>query len=265
MKRSSVTVAGVFGVVLIATTAAAQTTQATAANYVIGQGWVKYLAPGDGHGLKWYRFGVFAGRSYCLENVPSDFLSDPADTFSVVQRGTSGGGAQLGFNDQMNTEPGAITAATGVTQPSRVCWVAPATEDEFAYLFTQEAGVSFERKFRIVDTTLFSPWFFSASGFEAFILIKNTTAQAIIAYVTLYSATGVALGAQSASVPANGSYNLQVSAAPPSGFSLNSHSGTVQIAHTGANGALFASVTSLNFSSGVSFDAPVSPRLDGQQ
>ena len=68
-------------------------------------------------------------------------------------------------------------------------------------------------RIRIIDTTLFCPWFFSGSGFEAFVLVKNTTNTARAATVTLYSPTGVSLGTQSGMAPINGSYNLQVSAA----------------------------------------------------
>jgi hypothetical protein len=60
----------------------------------------------------------------------------------------------------------------------------------------------------------------------------------------------------------NGSYNLQVSAPPPTGFALASAAGGVQIAHDGPPGALIANVTSLSFGSGVSFDTPASPRQD---
>ena len=78
-------------------------------------------------------------------------------------------------------------------------------------------------RLRVVDTTLFCPGLgplFSGSGFESFILIKATTAVTHTAKVTLTAASGATLGTQTGTVPANGSYNLQVSAAPPTGFGL---------------------------------------------
>jgi hypothetical protein len=113
-----------------------------------------------------------------------------------------------------------------------------------------------------VDTTLFCPWFFSGDGFEAFVLIKNTTGTAHNATVTLIGISGATLGTQSGTAPANGSYNLQVSFAPPTGFGLGTAHGGVSIAHDGPPGSMIANVTSLGFSSGVSFDTPASPRPD---
>ena len=253
-------VLGMLGIVLLPGMLAAQTTEPTAASYVVGQGWLKFQSPGHAQGAKFYRFGVVAGRSYCVEQVGSDFVADKADTVSYVSR-PGGGGDIVGNNDDMATEPGAVPAST---QPSRFCWIAPATEAEFLQLFTKENGVSFERKFRVMDTTLFAPWFFSGSGFEAFVLLKNTTNQAISTTVTLYSTAGASLGSQTAVVPANGSYNLQVSAAPPTGFGIPNATGTVQISHLGAPGALLGNVTSLSFGQGVSFDTVVAPRTDWQ-
>ena len=80
--------------------------------------------------------------------------------------------------------------------------------------------------------------------------------------MTLYNPAGAPLGTQTGTVPINGSYNLQVSAASPTGFGLTSANGGVQIAHNGPPGALIANVTSLSFGSGVSFDTPASPRQD---
>ena len=68
-----------------------------------------------------------------------------------------------------------------------------------------------------------------------------------------------------AGAPGNGSYNLQVSAAPPVGFGLTAASGGVYVAHDGPPGSLTANVTSLSFGSGVSFDTPASPRQDNRQ
>jgi hypothetical protein len=62
--------------------------------------------------------------------------------------------------------------------------------------------------------------------------------------------------------PANGSFNLQVSAGGANGFGLASASGGVLIAHDGPPGAVIANVTSMGFGSGVSFDTPASPRQD---
>ena len=135
-------------------------------------------------------------------------------------------------------------------------------EDNVANVTAGAANTTGTFRVRVVDTTVFCPWFFSGNGFEAFILIKNTTGTTRSATVRLSSPSGTTLGTQSGTAPANGSYNLQVSAAPPTGFGLSSASGGVYIAHNGPPGSLVVNVTSLSFVLGVSFDTPASPRQD---
>jgi uncharacterized repeat protein (TIGR01451 family) len=208
-------------------------------------------APAD---QNWFRYHVQAGRSYCVDvdNGKSDVSI--RDTVLSVYR--ADGTTLIGSNDNIGDEPGGPLL-------SRVCYIATASEDNLADVTAGASGTAGGFRVRVMDTTLFCPWFFSGSGFEAFILVKNTTGTGRSATVTLFSPTGPAVAApQSGSVPANGSYNLQVSAAPPTGFGLSSASGGVLIAHDGPPGALIANVTSLSFASGVSFDTPASPRQD---
>jgi hypothetical protein len=158
-----------------------------------------------------------------------------------------------------------------------VCYIAPVTENNYAQLGSFAFNPNVETyRFRVVETTLYCPWFFSGSGFEAFILLRNTVAVPVRATVTLRNTAGTVVGTpQSATVPANGSFNLQVSAASPTGFGLASASGSVEVAFgglgppttpnsnsSGAPGSLLGNVTSLSFGQGVSFDTPMAPRQD---
>jgi uncharacterized repeat protein (TIGR01451 family) len=211
-------------------------------------------APND---QNWFRYQVMAGRSYCLEvdNGRSD-VSIRDTVLSVFHADAT---TVIATNDNIADEPGAPLL-------SRSCYIATATEDNLARVTAGAGGTAGGFRVRVVDTTIFCPWFFSGSGFEAFILIKNTTGTAHSAVVTLLSPGGAAVApAQTGVAPANGSYNLQVSAAPPVGFGLTSASGGVLIAHDGPPGSLIANVTSLSFGSGVSFDTPASPRQDVRQ
>jgi len=235
----------------------------TAANYVIGQGWVTttaVISTGPGTGGRYYKFGVVPGRSYCAETAMADFGNDDTDTglglYSSAQ-------FLIGFSDDAGTEPSDVgEGGAGFEHgASRICWIANVGETK-GYLRLFDYASAVDRRVRITDTSLWAPWFFSGSGFEAFILIKNTTNQSRTAVVTLYSTAGIPLGSASATIPANGSLNYQVSAAP---FALASATGTVQISHTAAPGGLVASVTSLSFASGVSFDVAASPRQDFRQ
>jgi hypothetical protein len=115
----------------------------------------------------------------------------------------------------------------------------------------------------VVDTSLFSPWFATGNSFESFILIKNTSGAAYNVTVTLVDGSGVPMAAPlSAVVPANGSYNLQISAPSPGGFGVSNARGSVLIVHDGPPGALISGVASISFTTGVSFDTPSSPRQE---
>ena len=209
------------------------------------------VAPAD---QNFFRYQVKAGRSYCVEVDNGEAETSIRDTVVSVLR--ADGTTSIGSNDDVADEPAASLL-------SRFCYIATVSEDNLANVTAGATGTAGTFRVRIIDTTLFCPWFFSGSGFEAFILAKNTTTTSRSVTVTLFAPTGAVVGApQSGTAPVNGSYNLQVSAPSPTGFGLASGSGGVQIAHNGPPGALIANVTSLSFASGVSFDTPASPRQD---
>jgi len=202
---------------------------------------------------------VSAGRSFCVE--VDNGKSDTSDRDPVLAVFRADGTTLIGSNDDIGSEPG-----EGLL--SRVCYIAPASENNLARVTGGPNGSWGGIRVRVVETTLFCPWFgplFSGSGFETFILIKNTTAAAHSATVTLTGAGGAMVGSpQTGTAPANGSYNLQVSAPSPTGFGLSGVSGGLWIAHDGPPGGVIANVTTLNFGSGVSFDTPAAPRLDNR-
>ena len=207
-------------------------------------------APND---QNWFRYPVKAGRSYCVDVDNGRTDVSIRDTVLSVYRADAT--TVVGNNDNIADEPGGARS-------SRVCYIATVVDVNLARVTAGASGTAGGFRVRVVDTTLFCPWFFSGNGFEAFVLIKNTTGSAHNATVRLTAAGGATLGTQSGTVPANGSYNLQVSAASPTGFGLSAASGGVYIAHDGPPGSLIANVTSLSFGSGVSFDTPASPRQD---
>jgi uncharacterized repeat protein (TIGR01451 family) len=214
-------------------------------------------APDD---QNWFRYRVTSGRSYCVEvdNGKADTsIRNPA--LSVFRADAV---TVIGSNDDIADEPGAA-------QLSRVCYIASASQDNLARVSSGLGGTTAGGfRLRVVETTLFCPWLgplFSGSGFEPFILIRNTTNATHNATVTLIGAGGSTVGSpRNGTFPPNGSDNIQVTAAPPFGFGVSGTSASVLIAHDGPPGALIANVTTLNFTSGVSYDTPAVPRLDNR-
>jgi hypothetical protein len=201
-----------------------------------------------------FRYRATAGRSYCVEVDNGRTETTVLDTFLSVYH--ADGTTAIGTNDNIADEPGGPLL-------SRVCYIAAVSEDNLADVTSALGGNPGVFRVRVVDTTTFAPWFFASGNVEAFILVKNTTGSAHNVTVTLLNAAGApATAPQSGVMPANGSYNLQVSAPPPGGFGVTSVSGSVLIAHDGPPGAVGATVTSIDFVSGVSFDTPSSPRQD---
>jgi len=240
-------------VILPATARAENNTLAAAKNVLIGSISTDALgaAPAD---QNWFRYSTVAGRSYCVEVDNGESETSVRDTaVTVIASDTT---TTIGSNDDVADEPAASLL-------SRFCYIATGG-DNYANVTDGVVGAAAGTfRFRVIDTTMFCPWFFSGNGYEAFILIKNTTGAARQAKVSLYDPAGAALGTpQTGNLTANGSFNLVVSAASPTGFGLASAFGGVTIAHDGPPGAMIANVTSLNFNLGISFDTPASPRQD---
>ena len=266
--------ASALAVLLCPAVARAQNNTALSASTLqVGEGWFNVNLDAGTNTERWYKYAVVQGRSYCVEGVSDETPTTP-DTLSNdgetnVFRGDR---TTLIYRNDDQTEPGGGSNFLS-RFPGRVCYIAPATEFNFAKFVTFFPAIK-SLRWRIVETTIFCPWFFSGSGFDAFVLIRNTTNQPTLATVTLRNTLGVVLGTRTGTVPANGSFNLLVS--DPAGFNLPSASGSVEIAFgspamagmstpaaaNGPPGGLIANLTSLNFGTGVSFDTPFGPRAD---
>jgi uncharacterized repeat protein (TIGR01451 family) len=230
-------------------------TSANAKDVLIGSTSTDTIGPAP-NDHNWFRFGVQTGRSYCVE--VDNGKTDVSVRDSVLSVYRPDGSTLIGGNNDIADEPGGPLL-------SRVCYIANVSEDNLADVTSGAGGTAGGFRVRVVETTLFSPWLgplFSGSGFESFILMKNTTGAAHNVTVTLTGSNSAFVGTLSNAAPANGSFNIQVSAAPPVGFGLSGTSASVIIAHDGPPGALIANVTTLNFGSGVSYDTPAVSRQD---
>jgi uncharacterized repeat protein (TIGR01451 family) len=225
-----------------------------AKNVFVGSTSSDVLTTGAPNDVNYFRFKAVAGRSYCVEvdNGKADVTR--RDTVLTVLR--ESGSFLIGTSDNVTSEPGSWLL-------SRFCFISSTTGNILAKVTAGASNQVGGFRLRVVETTLTSPWFFSANGYESFILVRNTTAQPHSVQITARSTTGAVLApAQAGTVPANGSFNMLVSAAPPTGFGLTSGFGGVTIAHDGPPGSITGNVTSINMSTGVSFDTPAAPRQD---
>jgi len=240
-------------VILPATARAENSTIGVAKNILVGSISVDALgaAPADNN---WFRYSTVAGRSYCVEVDNGELETSVRDTqVDVIASDTT---SPIGSNDDVADEPAASLL-------SRFCYISPGGDNYANVSDGTVGGAAGTFRIRVIDTTLFCPWFFVGNGYESFILVKNTTTASHTATVSLLDPSGAALGTpQTGTLVGNGSFNLAVSQNSPIGFGLASGNGGVTIAHDGPPGAMIANVTSLNFGLGISFDTPASPRQD---
>ena len=221
--------------------AAQNTTFGTAVHLLIGQSPVRVtLATGSAD--RFYDAPVVLNRSYCAEATASDTEVNDADPTLTVYR-----------QDQSTT----VGTETGNLEPkglvaSRVCFIAPASETFYVQL--SPASPTFENReytLRVVETTLYTNWFFVAGDYSSFTLIRNTTNAPVSYSVFWRSAAGALLSTQSGSIAANGIAALNARTIPAV---LAAGSGSVDIAQTGSPEAIVGSQTTLSGGTGLSFD-----------
>jgi Iron/manganese superoxide dismutases, alpha-hairpin domain len=231
------------------------TTAGTGYSLAIGgppaEGQVSQTGPVD----RWYSVGnVQAGRSYCAQTQAGVFFDTSpnagrADTVLTIYH--DGPGSVIGTNDNtMDVEPGNWDL-------SRVCFRADTTERVFVQVQATGGSVTFNFRVQVVETTLFSNWFFLGGDYGAFTLIRNTTNVTVNYTVNWRNGAGAIVGTTSGALPANGSTFLNARGVPGAVAAVN---GNVELAHDGSPGAIVATTTVLSGTTGLSFDTVFLPR-----
>jgi hypothetical protein len=211
---------------------------------------------------RYYFTGFVQGRSYCVEVQPNSSSIDVGLDTATYVFADSAGLSVLSVGDDWFHEPYA-------GYYSKNCFIWTAATDSFRLLNVQACCnrpppaplATSNFRFRIVDTALNGPWFFvdTASSYNGFIEIANTTTDPVTITVTIRNSTGATIGVpQTRGVPGYG--NLALNARTDFGVTLTNGPGSVQIAHNGPPGAIFANVTSLSAQTGLSFDSPLTRR-----
>lgn len=229
---------------------------ATAQNVVVGQSpW--FFEISDAVPYRWYVFTARQGRSYCVESMADPHyengLNGPADTGVTLYR--ANGTTVIGANDDAVDEPLSgrnFVTSEGAFGLSRACFEAPASEHVFIAATGFNAGTNFYAA-RVVETTLFSNWFFVGGDYHSYTLLRNTTSTSASYRVNWRNSAGTVIESFSGVLAPNGSTFLD---ARSFATLLSAGNGTVEIVHDGSPDALVASSTILSVTTGLSFDSP---------
>ena len=111
----------------------------------------------------------------------------------------------------------------------------------------------------MIETSISSSWYFVNPGaqYEGYATIRNTTGASVSVTLTAYDPTGTVVGTPLVTtIPANGNTFVGIGAQ----FGATG-SGSAQISHTGYPGAIVANITTISPMTGLSFDAPFTPRM----
>ena len=197
---------------------------------------------------RWYRFSTVSGRSYCVETNGGVSFDTAAtldiDTALFIYRGD--GTTLIGSDDDDPQEPfGFFT--------SRVCFVAAFSEMTNIKV-TQSSfapGASMSFRVRVVETTLFSNWFFLGGDYSAYTLLRNTTNSSVNYTINWRNGSGAIVAIQTGSLAGNASTYVD---ARTKGGALAAVSGTVEIVHNSSPDAIMATTTVLSATTGLSFD-----------
>ena len=124
---------------------------------------------------------------------------------------------------------------------------------------TSTAG-TFNFRVRIVETTLFSNWFFVGGDYGAYTILRNTTKDPVTVTVRWRSLAGAVLATKPPfAIPGNGGAFLNAFDYVPS--PAVNQNGTVEVVHAASPQAIVGTATILSGTTGLSFDTLFFQRL----
>jgi hypothetical protein len=207
-------------------------------------------------GSLYFKIRVSARRSYSVMAWAP---------FEDVSEGTAMLNANL-FSDSACT-----TVAPGSTNADHEPYLTPdnhggdvdsiiATTDGTVFIRLDNSNFSaaYTAHVLVVETTLFSPWWFTGGTNQAYVELRNNMSATTDGTVTLYASDGNVCGTSNFTIPGNGNAALLVNAI---GTCAGAVSGSAQIAFQGTPSGMAANITTLDVPNGTSFDAPFTPRM----
>jgi hypothetical protein len=223
------------------------TTAANARELFLGQAQLQLFAASQ---TRWYKAHLVAGRSYQLLMWAP--YTDPSQAVVNLD-----GGFFLndGVTAAMNIFATDVEPAMEQSNNGDGERIIPTTTGVHRMTASNGGGVGYTANVMLVETTLFSPWYFAAAGYDGYVTIRNNTAQAVSVTVTAFAADGSVVGSTTVSIPGNGNTFVQVSTLGATA------SGSVQLAHSASLNGIAANLTTISGATGISFDAPFTGRM----
>jgi uncharacterized repeat protein (TIGR03803 family) len=191
----------------------------------------------NGDDTRWLTLEAIQGRSYCVQVAAAPTSVEPASPAVALFDGN--GTPML----PTSTIPGCFRAFTTGTAVARI---------------TQSETSARAYQLRVVETTLWSNWWFIGADYASYTLLRNTTDAVVGAVLHWRSADGTSVAGTFVDVPANGV--VAIDARPAVAASSFAVSGTVEVSHSGDPAALVGSQTTLSATTGLSFDTVLRQR-----
>ena len=241
---------------LIPSTAAADNTTATGAYSLMPGATAAEGSVSDSSPYRWYWFRTVAGRSYCAETQGGVLFDTSATAGNLDPDLTvykSDHQTEIASNDDAVAEP------RGGSLP-RVCWMPSVSEATYIRVGRSTPGAAFNFRVRVVETTLFCPWFYVSDNptYETYVVLRNTTNTPVTFSDSWRDMSGNLISGSGGiqPLPANGGTYIVRYYHP----AVPVNWGTIEIVHDGPPGAIVANTTVLSVVTGLSFDVPFSAR-----
>jgi len=226
-----------------APTSTANTTFATRANSAVGS-----QSAAVSGGTRYFSYQFTSGRSYHAYGYIGYGPDSQGGSCSVTILDSTGAAVANNGGDEEPLDPGAD--GDGFVVPT-----APAGFFEYNVQLT--AGTATTCFLRVVETTLFSPWFFrdAPNGYDGFAEVHNNSRNTISATVTAFAPNGTIIGASTQSIPGNGTIFVTASS-----LGAANTFGSMTITTPAKPGSISANMTTISSTTGLSFDSPFTPR-----
>lgn len=198
---------------------------------------------------------LFAGRSYAfLVWTPFEDAGEGGGSVSLTVYSDTTCATTVATSDIETREPWGNIASADVDARGFI----PATTGEYVLRITNSEARSVSHRIVLVETTIYSPWWYVGSPNQSFITIANTlSTHTITPTVTIRGTNGTTCATVTPTIAANANTFIRVNDYPSC---VSAGYGSAHIAAIAPPGALVANTTVIDSVAGVSFDEPFTPR-----